>query len=207
MASHSIKHANILLLGHSFTRRLREWCVKFQKHNLNLSSADFTVFMHGVSGACVLGTSGSKSLWYEVDLVSNLNIDFVILDVGSNDVSLPGSNPIAVAEAIYSFARQCINHGASGVICLEILPRLNKYMFNEKCKYTNTTLSQLCENSHDMYFWTHHRNHFNDRFLAEFVDTIDGVHIKDDRGMSHYYRSVRGAVIKCRSLFLTPVLR
>ena len=167
---------------------------------MNLDAGLFFVYMHGIGGGVVVDKSADKSLWAELDVVANLNSHYVILDIGSYDLCRSGLDPKSVADATFTFSRKLIESGVFGVICLEILPRLNKYMFNEKCRRANNSLSKLCASTPDMYFWTHHRNHFNARFLDEFVSTGDGVHIGSDRGMVHYFRSVRGAVLKCKDL-------
>ena len=120
-------HFNVLALGHSFTRRLRDWCICNGIYNLNLNSSQMTVFVHGIGGAKIVDT---KSIWRELDLISNLQIDRVVLDLGSNDLCSPNRTPLAVAEAILSFARLCTNHGASSVCIMGMLPRSSQDLFN-----------------------------------------------------------------------------
>ena len=187
----------VLILGHSFTRRLRDWSYEHSCLNLNLDRDRVTVFWHGKGGATVLRHRPGKMLWDKTQLISDLNSDIVFLDIGSNDFSYRKNDwltPQKLAECIVNFAYECIRLGARQVIISEILPRRNTPYYNERVVQVNDILSNLLRDHGEIYFWQHRHNNFSTRFLDEYVHG-DGIHIDEIRGMARYFSSVRGAVI------------
>ena len=183
-----------LVIGHSFTRRVRDWCVTEGLHNLNLNSELFTVFMHGVGGGVVLNRYAKKSLWHDLHLIPDLNATSVVIDLGSNDLCHASVSAAQLVQGITAFATECLIKGATHVTILEILPRLGTLHFNARVAQANTMILQFTESRNDLYFWKHCRNNFSNRFLSDFI-APDGIHVCSSRGMRHYYRSVRGAVL------------
>jgi len=187
---------NVLILGHSFSRRLRDWCVRNGKTNLNLDPQRVCVFWYGVGGATITAPTSPKSLWGVVDMIKDLNIDVVFLDIGSNDLCCSILTPTLLASTIVQFSEHCIALGARQVVLSEILPRQHQPLFNQRVEQTNSLLSAHCvkPTTNNLYFWRHRRNRFSQRFLLDYISP-DGIHVDYRKGMARYYSSVRGAVM------------
>ena len=95
---------NVLVLGHSFVKRADNFISLGNEgvtYNLGLSDATFC-FM-GVSGLQVAGLKDLKST------VSETSPDFIILDIGTNDIA-NGSDPIQLARQLYTIAQDYCFH-------------------------------------------------------------------------------------------------
>lgn len=187
---------NVLILGHSITRNLRSWAVQKRLFNLTLNEKHLKVYMHDVSGAtiCWKNKQNLKPIWDDIYLISQLETNIIFLDTGRNDLTHFSVTPSELATNILKFAEKCTAEGAHILILSEILPRQWFPYFNEKMCRTNTLLFQKARNYPKIYFWRHNRNNFKSNFLSEFV-AFDSFHIENSRGMHHYFRPVRGAII------------
>ncbi len=78
---------NTLILGHSFVRRLRDWCVQNGHSNLGFDSQTNTVQWHGVGGGGIqCAAQANKNIWDDLSFVSDLSAHIVHLEIGSNDL-------------------------------------------------------------------------------------------------------------------------
>ena len=184
---------NILILGHSFTRRLQTWCMRNHHPNLNLLTDRFQIYWHGIGGATIMPHL-RKSLWSEISLVSDLDISAVFLDLGTNDLGSSNVTSEQLVERLINFSAELIARGCKVVLFSEILHRKNDTHFNNKVDRANALLKLRCSNNPHLIFWSHCRNNFNRRFTKDYI-SADGVHVDNDRGMPRYYTSVRGACI------------
>ena len=199
---------NVMLMGHSFVRRLRNWAFDHQKLNLNLDRNRVSVFGHGVGGGFVVRPSNVRSershssthcmppklLWNDISLISELNIRLLILEVGTNDLSRPVASPEKICREIFHFVEECIKSGASYIIICEVLYRRDLPQFNSKVDDLNEKLERASFAHNNVYFWHHSRNNFSVRFVQDYVAS-DGIHVDAVRGMARYYSSIRGAVL------------
>lgn len=191
-------HVNILILGHSFTKRLQRWCFASNNFNLNFDSDRCQVFWHGISGGKIFSKSHPKSLWTDAYLIKDLDIDIVLLDIGGNDLSSGTVEPTALVDIMMDFARQLLQNGAKVILFSEITHRSQGERYNNRVDSTNQLLKAACSNCINIKFWSHSRNNYNKRFLRDYVAS-DGVHVSH-RGMPRYYISVRGAIILGRNV-------
>lgn len=196
----------VVILGHSFTRRLRDWSVTERKSNMNLDPQRIQVIWHGIGGAYVHPPPdpndtvlGPKSLWDHQHIPQDVAADITFIDIGSNDVTNPQLSPVALAHSIMKYASAVLQNGCKIVVLSEILHRRQGGGYNQRADATNLALQQLSGSNDRILFWSHRRNNFNRRFISEFV-AADGVHVACPVGMSHYFRSVRGAVIYAENL-------
>ena len=187
-------NTNVLILGHSFTRRLQKWCVDNHRINLNLDSNTFQVFWHGIGGGNILFPHHPKCLWSEAHLVSDLDANIVFLDIGSNDLCDSSILPEDLVQQLLDFGHYLISLGCTRVIFSEILHRRYSDTYNWKVDCTNNMLFSESKQVPNFIFWAHSRNNYNKRFLTDYV-APDGIHIDTVRGMPRYYSSVRGAII------------
>lgn len=186
--------SNILILGHSFTKRLQRWCVENHRINMNLDHNRFQVYWHGISGGNLKNAHHPKSIWSDAHLVFDLQVDIVFLDIGSNDLCDPSIHPEDLVQQLLEFTKLLISQGCMIVVVSEILHRQTPGTYNANVDRTNSLLCSACRQTSSLYFWTHSRNNFNRCFLSDYV-AHDGVHVDSIRGMPLYYSSVRGALL------------
>ena len=86
--------ARVLIFGHSFIRRLREFLASHVSLNTNfLITEDCEIKWHGTAGRTV-----SKARAFDLGIVESFWPDIVILQLGSND--LVHGDPLSVTSAI-----------------------------------------------------------------------------------------------------------
>ena len=178
-----------LILGHSFVKRLI-FDIKSKTHRI--FSLDFnlkdraSVHIHGVGGRTV------PKLWkHDLSYVSRINPDIVILEIGTNDLSV--EDPNVVATSIEVLVRYL--HDRFGVkivgFCL-VIPRSSSSVFNAKVTQFNHLVHSLLEPIEYVFCWFH--KGVSSKFLLR-----DGVHLNHS-GQLRLYRSYRGAILKGLSM-------
>ncbi|KAH3804550.1 hypothetical protein DPMN_132837 [Dreissena polymorpha] len=180
---------SVLLLGHSFVKRLHQWCASNHKHNFNLSTNRIHIYWHGVSGGILLPTNKTKFLSQATYLVSELKIDVTFVEAGSNNLHDLSLSVEDIVKSLFDLADTILNSGGRLVILAEILPRHNEPMYNKRVCRANALISARCQLSRKLFLWTHSRNNFNLRFTESFV-ADDVVHVHPTLGMPQYYMSV-----------------
>ena len=121
--------STVLVLGHSFVRRLKS-DLKFQLDSRMSPSfkLDRTarVYMHGIGGRTV-----TKLRKYDFGVVARLSPDIVILEIGTNDLSfLP---PEVVGSEIEELVSQLQQAYRVKVVCVCLItPRHRNQVFNAK---------------------------------------------------------------------------
>ena len=81
----------VLILGHSFIRRLRDFIIKNSPtYNLNLNiNASVTIHWHGVGGRTI-----DKVRRFDLTEVERFKPDVVFLQIGTNDLTRRRSSPL-----------------------------------------------------------------------------------------------------------------
>ena len=125
---------NVLILGHSFVRRLREdLSPNFDlrtDENFHLSS-DAIVYLNGVGGHTV-----RKLRQHDLGVVSSRNPAAVILEIGTND--LVDLRPEVVGSEIEELVRLLLESYSVRVIGVcEVLPRVQAPFFNAAASILN----------------------------------------------------------------------
>ena len=92
----------VLILGHSFICRLRDFVVKnTPDYHLNLNLADsVTVQWHGMGGRTI-----AKVRQFDLGEVIRFQWDIVFLQIGTNDLVQRGMSPLTVGSAMEDFVR------------------------------------------------------------------------------------------------------
>lgn len=179
----------VVVFGHSFVRRLRDFVVPKRQYNMDL--IDVSVIFHGVGG---LTLSGDAVL--ESQVAVDVDPSVIVVDLGANDLdSTTYIDPIQLAEDMLHFLIDLKNRSkvSSLVIlqaCHRTLPRRHDY--NEVLPVYNGHLKQLCrDNAAQKIFFFPLKNMIEDwpKYLLS-----DGVHFNSN-GMLRYFRNVRGAAI------------
>ena len=116
----------VLILDHSFTRRLCEFISSHSNNfNVNFRLAEAVVTRSHSVGAKTV----AKTLQFDLPIVSSFGPDIVILQLGSND--LVTFSPLHVGSIIEDFV--CLLHTSFGVklVCMcQTLCRDNGPVFN-----------------------------------------------------------------------------
>ena len=121
---------NVLIIGHSFTRRLASWSVQNGNNNLNIANDRVQIYWHGMGGALINRPKANKSLWSELHLIHDLEVDATFLDIGSNDLCDSSVSPFMLATDIISFAMSILQRGSKCVVLGEILPCQGNAAYN-----------------------------------------------------------------------------
>ena len=192
--SHSMPF-KLLVLGHSFPRRLAFYTKQAGRHNFQLSS-HYNCRVFGVGG---LKVPSLQALQFKY--VAQHHPHVVFLDIGTNDVNMPNVNPTVLAQQVYDLARTLINrYGVSQVAIFPVLPRdpsASKYTchpkFNTRAGEYNESLKQCVQagpSPRQVHFWQHKG------LIEDCISKLeDGVHL-NNQGMSKYYHSVKRAAVK-----------
>ena len=107
-----MEQPRVLILGHSFTRRLRDFIVKNSPtYNLNLNiNTSVTIHWHGVGGRTI-----DKVRRFDLTEVERFKPDVVFLQIGTSDLTRRRPSPASVGSAIEDLV--CLLHHEYGV-CL-----------------------------------------------------------------------------------------
>jgi lysophospholipase L1-like esterase len=126
----------VLILGHSFVRRLRsDLHACFDERaakNFDLQGTA-EIVMHGVGGRTV-----PKLRKLDMGVVTGISPDIVILDIGTNDLTL--TSPKVVGSDIEELVRSLVaEYSVRAVVLCQVTPRAtNKSSnFNERAKLLN----------------------------------------------------------------------
>ena len=185
----------VLILGHSYIRRLRDYCVVNKIKNFNLPDDSVSVILHGIGGAKV------QTLLNELDVIDSVNPDTVILQIGGNDLCF--STPILVFQDIIKLTDIILScKGVNHVYVCQLTFRENcRDGYNHDVEVVNDMLEHhLLNNSEPcpgIHFWYHGKG-LNSRWPHLY--NFDGVHLSDV-GLKKYYKSLRGTVITSLSLY------
>lgn len=194
------------VIGHSYIRRLHEFCEKNNIYNLRLERDFCSVDFRGRGGLRLrhigqLG-GGSRHELFHFHVVP----DVVFLQVGGNDIS-NSTNCDQLARNIVSLAEYLVlGVGVRLVYIGQLIRRLPFAVcagYNEKVVQININLEMMTKHLPGVVFW-HHRGFWASlSYLGP-----DGVHLdctpSHSQPMRKYLRSIRNAVIQAPK-FLRPV--
>lgn len=177
-----------LILGHSYVRRLGEFCRQSGYENLGFNM-DVQVHFHGLSGARVAG------MWDTLGLIHRIHPDSITLQIGGND--LPSLTPSVVAHDILQFVDfLSVERRIPRIFVCSLLPR-----FSADDEYNLTLVpatNQILEsklNAERLFpgvqFWYHARG-LNSLWADLYLS--DGVHLSP-LGLRKYFKNMRGTVI------------
>ena len=178
----------VLILGHSFVRRLRsDLHARFDERaakNFDLQGTA-EIFMHGVGDRTV-----PKLRKMDMGVITRISPDIVILDIGTNDLAL--APPEVVGSDIEELVRSLVaEYSVRAVVLCQVTPRTtNKSSnFNERAKLLNQYTRVVIDPIEQAICWTHRG--FSNPFVTPFLS--DGVHF-NPMGQYTLYRSYREAI-------------
>ena len=183
-----------LILGHSYIRRLGNYCSHPRQRNLALDPHEYTVSFHGIGGARV------AALWDELGRIAAQKPDVLILQIGGNDLST--SRAENVAHNIIQFVEYVAHHfDIAKIFVCELLPRISVPHFTHHYNFVAVPCTNEILRAHFKFnqtqsipqarFWYHGRGLCT---LRPDYYLPDGIHL-NDRGMYRYFKSIRGAVL------------
>ena len=184
--------ANILILGHSFVRRLQTFLTEHHDrraaHNMNLPHENISFL--GIGGRTV-----SKMLSFDLDKIKAFQPKVIILELGTNDLCVVAQRPESVGSDIEHLVQVLHDHcGAEFImVCLvnyrsAIAPHVPD--FSHKVDLLNKYPKVVLEPLPYAEAWSHRG--LQSPSIA--VLCRDGVHL-NAAGNYALYRSYRGAIL------------
>lgn len=194
MLLYAMDNKRVLILGHSFIRRLHVLITS--SHNsaytskLGIATPAFICKWHGVGGRTI-----AKVLKYDLSVVKDFGPDIIILQLGTND--LVCSSPLTVGSSLEHLVTLLHDDYKVDLICVcQTLRRSSsEVLFNKNVGLLTRYLKTVLEPIPYALFWSH-RGFWKTK--STFLSG-DGVHL-NGRGQHKFYRSLRGAVLKCLRL-------
>lgn len=184
--------SNILILGHSFVRRLQTFLTEHHDrraaHNMNLPHENVSFL--GIGGRTV-----PKMLSFDLDKIKAFQPKVIILELGTNDLCVVGQRPESVGSDIEHLVQ--VLHDDCGaefiMVCLVIYrsaipPHVPD--FSHKVDLLNKYLKVVLEPLPYAEAWSHRG--LQSPSIA--VLCRDGVHL-NAAGNYALYRSYRGAIL------------
>ena len=184
--------ANILILGHSFVRRLQTFLTEHHDRRaaLNMNLPHENISFLGIGGRTV-----SKMLSFDLDKIKAFQPKVIILELGTNDLCVVGQRPESVGSDIEHLVQVLHDHcGAEFImVCLVIYrsaipPHVPD--FSHKVDLLNKYLKVVLEPLPYAEAWSHRG--LQSPSIA--VLCRDGVHL-NAAGNFALYRSYRGAIL------------
>ena len=184
----------VLILGHSFIHRLHTFLLRnFNAQiakNLSLPD-DLLIRWHGIGGRILLKTRN-----YDLHVVKEFAPNVIVLQLGTNDLAT--TSAVETGSAIEDLCRLLHESYGVEVVCVcQTLYRHNAVSFNKEVDLLTQYLKVVLEPLPYTFYWRH-RGFWRckSRFLAR-----DGAHL-NSRGNYKYFRSLRGAVLRCLRNFM-----
>ena len=183
----------VLIMGHSFVRRADQYLRNKRIRNLHLPLSEFSVTLQGRGGAyaCHLPELYDKC---------NVTPDMVVIDIGTNDLSMVKTDDEAtnVAKRVYAFANTLVARGVKQVVILEVLPRTRHgrhgapRSFDSLVASFNWQITRLrSQNLESPIHWWFHE----DLSWQKESFIMDGVHL-NDAGLALYLESLNKAILR-----------
>ena len=186
----------VLILGHSYVRRLEEFINHSNSSHINrnftFEDSQFQIFFSGYGGA---GIARIHEVWSEN--LHKFRPHAVILQIGSNDIGR-GFNLTkvpALCSRIISLAQRIQNSYSVEKVLISQLFFRNRArcpIFNECTQAVNYELQARLVNSHTIAVWKH-RNFWKPEVRAR-IENRDQIHFNDE-GNLKYYNSLKGAIL------------
>lgn len=182
----------VLILGHSFIRRLHDF-IESDSGHLDLTfhlTASAHIRWRGVGGRTI-----AKTVKFDLGILHSFHPDIVIVQLGTND--LTSRPPLQVGSAMEDFVHLLHDsYGVKDVCVCQTIRQRSAVVFNQRVDILTRYLRVVLEPIPYAIYWGHRgfwraRNSF---FSA------DGIHL-NSRGQYKLYRSLRGAVLKSLRVF------
>lgn len=183
----------VLVLGHSFVRRLKEFAAPNHSggpYDLNLGLSNIcSIIFHGIGGRTV-----DKMIKHDLDKIRSAAPNIVVLELGSNDLCDKDSDPETIALSIVALAELLLTELSLRFIAVcEVTARQNEPFvgYNDRTALLNGYLRESLRIIPTAKCWQN-RGLINPTNNAVYAP--DGIHL-NDIGNKALYRSYRGAIL------------
>ena len=186
----------VLVLGHSYVRRLRDYLVATDQVNFNLAMAGHSVKLYGLGGMTF------PTLLQRLHSACSPGYDLAILDFGTNDIADGCDVDLLVDKAIAVAETLTTDYDVKQVVFMEIFPRkFGRYrtprLFNQNARAYNVRMRARVQDLPRIHVHHHQGMVANcNQYLHD-----DGVHM-NSIGMGKYAKSVRRAILRYSSRHL-----
>ena len=194
-----IETLSVLILGHSFVRRLEQFCLRVKNnHNMCFDPDTHLIFYKSRGGSTI------DTCINDFKVAGQVDANIVILDIGTNDLDNPDVDPLDLASRVVSAAKSLPERypEVQVVVILECLFRsqigqvrcrnpnfaTHCYQYNNKVK--ELVYAESVRSESKIRFW-HHRG-MVDKWATYLSD---GVHLNRAR-LEKYYTSLRRGILK-----------
>lgn len=186
----------VCLFGTSHICHLTTFLNREHISNFWLDLRQVEAHMYGISGMRIYPNLNDpngymKSMQFHLRYLDLTHPEYVIIQVGSNDICNNSLDIHTIVTGIYDAAMYALVGGARRVIISQLLPRANPH-YNIKAASVNALLEhKVAEEMETAIVCWRHAGLQNPQ-----MDVLkpDGVHL-NDTGLYRYFRSLRGAII------------
>lgn len=167
----------VLLLGHSFVRRFKEY---LQDNEVSVNLKDVDLHIHGRGGRTV-----PQVTRHDLHIVETVRPSIIILELGTNDLS--NSSPERVAHHIRCLVATLLRKPSVKLVLInQVIHRRQQMNFNNKVDRLNSLLQRELPDNYRRHkgMWS------DDNHLHR-----DGVHLSN-QGQQKYLKSIRKTIIQ-----------
>lgn len=183
---------NVLLVGHSFIRRLGRSIGHSSEllSNFGLSFHQCVVRFHGVSGGTLRKLQEDHIF---TEKIRSFRPKIIIVQLGGNDLCIPNTRPEVFARELKEWMETLMGHHGHvkhAFICELFVRRttrgVNVHTYESRSTIVNKMLKALIDTEENMTFWRHLR------LMNSPLDVLDkdGVHLTA-LGTKKFYKSLR----------------
>ena len=192
-------HPHVLVLGHSFVKRMIFYLRPGKKlkdlYSLNFAEEFNQNDVCRVSMLGIWGRTMEKLLRYDLKAIRDRQPEIIVLEIGSNDLCDASWEPQAIAEAIQSCGQLLLQSlNLKQLIFCGVLPRVEPHVpyakYNANVPILNDAIKEFCRHTPNLSFWKH-KGFVNP---VEGVYSIDGIHM-NGAGNGKLFKSYRGAIL------------
>ena len=145
----------ILLVGHSFVRRLAHYALSARTMNMGLDDRYAVTFV-GRGGLTL-----ARLRQMAADLIAR-NADVIYIDIGTNEIGTGRFEPLNLADEVFEFAKLLTEAGVRRVVISHIFFRFANRSArrasadcNDHVVTYNTRMRELTATSDNIVFWRH----------------------------------------------------
>ena len=181
-----------LLFGHSFVRRFGEFIDNGQPNGLYRRDLQLVhtcqVEIFGTGGRTV-----GKTIRFDLDVIRSSAVDFVVLEMGSNDACEQDSDAETIASSLVALTELLISEcKLQFIVVCQILPRKHPPFeeYNACARRINALVSEALLHIKQAKSWRHRGL----IYPSTEIYLANGIHLKEG-GNGALYKSYRGTIL------------
>ena len=195
---------NILVTGHSFVRRYREYLNrKFgsqENYNKSLGLPRENISIFGKGGL----KANKDGIEFITTKTKQVKPSVILIELGTNDLAVQAIDEKKqvndTLHQLFYLCKQLFDLGVQKIVLCDIVNHrklcgnTTEAAFDRKQQYFNQLLNNLNKLNPDIIIWKHERSKI--RNLKDGEISSDNIHITTDHGLKLYNFSIRAALIK-----------